>query len=78
MFKMLMWSLVLLVIALICSEINIDTSIYKSADNSVEIKFPQWKAEDPWFYMYWTPGTLSFQYAKREKKQFESKAKDLY
>ena len=78
MFKLFGWSMIALVVALILSEININTSIYKSADNSLEIIFPQWNVDKPWFYVYWTPGTLSFIPAKREKKAFESKAKDLY
>ena len=76
--KIIKWALLALVVCLILSELNIKTSIYHKKDNSVEIIFPQWQQEKPWFYFYWTPGTLSFIPAKREKKAFESKAKDLY
>ncbi len=56
--KIIKWSLLALVVCLIVSRININTSIYKKQDNSVEIIFPQWQLEKPWFYFYWTPGTL--------------------
>ncbi|MGL4206079.1 MAG: hypothetical protein ACRCRW_08195 [Aeromonadaceae bacterium] len=77
MFKVMKWALLATLIGLIASQINIEASIYKAADNSVEIIFPQWQTEEPWFYVYWTPGTLSFKQQPREKKEFESKAKTL-
>ena len=48
--KLMLWTLLALVLALIFSEINIKTSLYKAADNSVEIIFPQWQTDNPWFY----------------------------
>ena len=56
--KIIKWALLALVVCLILSELNIKTSIYHKMDNSVEIIFPQWQQEKPWFYFYWTPGTL--------------------
>lgn len=43
--KLIKWSLIALVVALIVSNISIKTSLYKAKDNSVEISFPQ--MEDP-------------------------------
>lgn len=77
MFKVMKWALLATVIALIASQINIEASIYKTTDNSIEIIFPQWQTEKPWFYFYWTPGTLTFKQQSHEKKAFESKAKTL-
>ena len=57
--RIIKWSLVALVVCLILSDLNIKTSIYHAKDNSIEIKFPQWQAEKPWFYLYWTPGTFT-------------------
>ncbi len=46
--KLIRWLLILLVAGLVVSQITIHTSLYARKDNSVEIAFPQWKAEDPW------------------------------
>ena len=59
--------MIALVVARILSEININASIYKSADNSVEIIFPQWNVDKPWFYVYWTPGTLRLTPPEKEE-----------
>lgn len=56
--KLLTWAIVALIAALVVSEININTSLYKAQDNSVEIIFPQWQPKQPWFYFYWTPGKI--------------------
>lgn len=58
--KLMLWTLLALVLALIFSEINIKTSLYKAADNSVEITFPEWQTDHPWFYFYWTPGQFEW------------------
>ncbi len=57
--KLIRWLLILLVAGLVVSQITIHTSLYARKDNSVEIAFPQWKADDPWIYLYWTPGFFS-------------------
>ena len=64
--KLIKWGFVALIGCLIVSQINIQTSIYKKQDNSVEIIFPQWQLEKPWFYLYWTPGTLRFKQPPNE------------
>lgn len=74
MWKLIKWSLLTLVVVLICSEIDIKTSLYKASDNSLEIRFPQWRADAPWFYVYWTPGTLRWQI---EEGRLHEQADDL-
>lgn len=64
--KLIKWGLLALIGSLIVSQININASIYKKQDNSVEIIFPQWQQEKPWFYFYWTPGTLRFKQPPKE------------
>jgi len=66
--KLIKWGFVALIGCLIVSQINIQTSIYKKQDNSVEIIFPQWQLEKPWFYFYWTPGTLRFKQPPKENQ----------
>ncbi|MCD8548045.1 MAG: hypothetical protein LRY38_06410 [Aeromonadaceae bacterium] len=68
--KLIRWSLVALVVALIVSNINIKTSLYKAQDNSLEISFPQWKTKTPWLYLYWTPGVWRWQFYKGERHQY--------
>ncbi|MFC3913163.1 hypothetical protein ACFOSS_06750 [Pseudaeromonas sharmana] len=69
--KLFRWGLVVLIAALVVSKLNIQTSIYKKDDNSVEIIFPQWQQDDPWFYLFWTPGTLSLDPNWRDKVESE-------
>lgn len=59
MWKLLRWLLLLVIAGLVVSKIDIKTSLYARKDNSVEISFPQWKADQPWLYLYWTPGFYS-------------------
>ncbi len=77
--KLMLWTLLALVLALIFSEINIKTSLYKAADNSVEIIFPEWQTDDAWFYLYWTPGQLEWrlyrQQAPTERRSLPAPAK---
>lgn len=68
--KLIKWSLIALVVALIVSNISIKTSLYKAKDNSVEISFPQWKTQTPWLYVYWTPGLWRWQFYKGERHQY--------
>lgn len=58
--KLFFWAFIAFVVMLICSKINLETSIYKEEQNSLEIIFPQWQTEQPWFYFYWTPGTVKW------------------
>lgn len=59
--KLFMWGFVAFVVMLICSKINLETSIYKEEQNSLEIIFPQWQTDKPWLYFYWTPGTVKWE-----------------
>lgn len=45
--KLIKWSLIALVVALIVSNISIKTSLYKAKDNSVEISFPNGRPRLP-------------------------------
>ncbi len=72
MFKLLLWAFIGLVAVLACSEINLETSIYKEEKNSLEIIFPQWQTEQPWLYFYWTPGTVKWSQDDQEENQDES------
>ncbi len=58
--KLFFWAFIAFVAILSCSEINMDTSIYKEDENSLEIIFPQWQTDEPWLYFYWTPGTVKW------------------
>ena len=70
--KLFFWAFVAFIAMLACSKINLETSIYKEEQNSLEIIFPQWKTEQPWFYFYWTPGTVKWQQDPVEEKADES------
>lgn len=73
--KLIRWLLIALVVALIVSNINIKTSLYKAKDNSVEISFPEWQSDAPWFYFYWTPGQWRWQLYKGERHEYPAKPK---
>ncbi|MBL1376652.1 hypothetical protein [Zobellella iuensis] len=49
------WLLVLLIAVLLLSEVKLNTSLYRYEDNQIEITFPSWRAEDPWYYLKWNP-----------------------
>jgi len=55
--KLFFWAFIAFVVMLVCSKIDLQTSIYKEEQNRLEIIFPQWQTEQPWLYFYWTPGT---------------------
>jgi|GEM_PF-3434856 hypothetical protein len=59
--KLFLWAFIAFVAVLACSKINLQTSIYKENENSLEIIFPQWHTEQPWLYFYWTPGIVKWQ-----------------
>ncbi len=69
--KLLLWAFIGFVAVLACSEINLETSIYKEEKNSLEIIFPQWQTEQPWLYFYWTPGSVKWSQDKEEETQEE-------
>lgn len=58
--KLFFWGIIAFIVMLICSKITLDTSIYKAEENRLEIIFPQWHTDKPWFYFYWTPGTVKW------------------
>ena len=67
--KLFLWSFIAFVAVLACSEINLETSIYKEDKNSLEIIFPQWQTEQPWLYFYWTPGIVKWKQDPSEEEE---------
>lgn len=58
--KLIKWLLILAVAILVLSEVNLSTSLYKYEDNQIEIIFPRWRTESPWYYLRWNPGREEF------------------
>ncbi len=54
------WFLFLLVAFLLASEVNLSTSLYDYEDNQVEITFPVWQTDTPWYYIKWNPAKDEF------------------
>ena len=52
--------LLLVLVLLLLSEVNLNTSLYKYEDNQIEITFPSWRAENPWYYLKWNPAKEEF------------------
>ncbi|WP_108652321.1 hypothetical protein [Dongshaea marina] len=53
--KWLRWVLLLILVGLIFSQVKLDTSIYKTDENQLEISFPRWQKQYPWIYLKWSP-----------------------
>ena len=54
--RLFFWGFIAFIAMLCMSKITLETSIYVKDQNSLEIIFPQWKADKPWIYFYWEPG----------------------
>ncbi|MBR9857738.1 MAG: hypothetical protein GYB38_08515 [Gammaproteobacteria bacterium] len=52
--------LLLLVVFLLASEVNMSTSLYRYEDNQIEITFPVWQTDTPWYYLKWNPAKNEF------------------
>ncbi|MGL5948267.1 MAG: hypothetical protein ACRCYV_04285 [Aeromonas sp.] len=56
MFALLKWLFIVWALLLATCEWHISTSLYKVADNRVEVRFPRWQAHAPWARLTWQGG----------------------
>lgn len=47
--------LLLLVAFFLASEVTLSTSLYRYEDNEIELTFPVWQTDKPWYYLKWNP-----------------------
>lgn len=59
--------LLLLVAFLLASEVNMSTSLYRYQDNQIEITFPVWQTNTPWYYLKWNPAKNEFIHRRGSK-----------
>lgn len=43
----------LLFLLFLASEVNLSTSLYRYEDNKIELTFPVWQTDNPWYYLKW-------------------------
>ncbi|WMC11151.1 hypothetical protein PU634_01955 [Oceanimonas pelagia] len=53
--------LLLLVAFFLASEVNLSTSLYRYEDNEIELSFPVWQTDKPWYYLKWNPAEREFE-----------------
>lgn len=53
--------LLLLVVVFLTSEVNLSTSLYRYEDNEIELTFPVWQTDNPWYYLKWNPSAGEFE-----------------
>ncbi|MDP5292222.1 hypothetical protein Q9290_07970 [Oceanimonas sp. CHS3-5] len=53
--------LLLLVGFFLASEVNLSTSLYRYEDNEIELTFPVWQTDNPWYYLKWNPAEHEFE-----------------
>lgn len=71
---LLKWLLLALLGVLLLSDIRLDTSLYRYADNRLEIAFPRWQSDSPWLYLLWIPGQGVFSCCQAAKTDLDQPA----
>ncbi|MFH7587893.1 hypothetical protein [Oceanimonas smirnovii] len=58
----------LLFLLFLASEVNLSTSLYRYEDNKIELTFPVWQTDNPWYYLKWDPANGVFEQRFTPKK----------
>ncbi|OXY83514.1 hypothetical protein [Oceanimonas doudoroffii] len=51
----------LLAVFYLASEVKLSTSLYHYEENEIELTFPVWQTDNPWYYMKWNPAKQEFE-----------------